>query len=144
MTIKMKFKFFIFLFIVISLLQGQSSLYQISFAGSDSLRQALNPVLYPDSVVHVKQISGFRDLFPSAPKAYMKHGLLVGSIASNWLSFYLKRQADIYYDKYKRSNNLSKLNYYYDKTSRYDAYATTMIVVSGVTLVSYLYFILRE
>ena len=125
-------------------MQGQQSLYPINFAGSDSLRQTLEPVLLPDSVVHVKDISGFRDLFPSAPKSYMKHGLLAGSIASNWLSFYLKRQADIYYNNYKRSNNLSQLNHYYDKASLYDNYATTAIVVSGVALAAYVYILIRE
>ena len=125
-------------------MQGQQSLYPLNFAGSDSLRQTLLPVLLPDSVVHVKEISRFRDLFPSAPKSYLKHGILVGSIASNWLSFYLKRQADMYYDSYKQSNNLSQLNHYYDKARRYDNYATTAIVVSGVALATYVYILIRE
>lgn len=77
-------------------------------------------------------------------KKYLQPGSLVLAVVSNWASFYLKRRADDYYDNYRRTTNLSKINYYYNQASHYDQYALVMLGVSASALATYFYFQLRD
>lgn len=85
-----------------------------------------------------------RESRPSLFKRYLKPGLVVTAISANWLSFYLKRQADDYYDRYQTSSDISRINRYYDKTQQYDTISNVLLGVSTAATVSFLYLLLTD
>jgi hypothetical protein len=76
--------------------------------------------------------------------SWEREGLVLGSLISSWVSFYLKREADRYYDKYQRTTNPERLRSYADKTREYDRYSEIAIGVSITTLATYMYFLIWE
>jgi hypothetical protein len=74
----------------------------------------------------------------------LKTGLIISVIAANWLSFYLKREADDYFRDYKSASNLSKINNFYDKSKQFDRYSNIMLGISTVALSSYIYLTLTD
>ncbi len=74
----------------------------------------------------------------------LKTGLIISAFAANWLSFYLKRQADDYYHKYKSSSNGSKINDYFDKSNKLDTYSSIALGISAAALSSYIYLTLTD
>jgi len=82
------------------------------------------------------------------PQSYqypkLKTGLLITSVAANWLAFYLKRQADNNYRKYGRASSISELNKYYDLAGDFDTASTAMLSVSAAALAGYIYIALSE
>jgi len=74
----------------------------------------------------------------------LKTGLIFSAIAANWFSFYLKRQADDYYKKYRSASDLSKINNSYDKSKQFDTYSSILLGVSAAALSSYIYLTLTE
>lgn len=70
---------------------------------------------------------------------YKRPVLIISSIAANWLSFHLKRKADIFYNQYQQSSSLTRMDHYYEKAARYDRYSTIMLGVSLSTLTIYIY-----
>ncbi len=74
----------------------------------------------------------------------LKTSLILSALAANWLSFYLKRQADDYYKDYRRASSLAKLNNYYTKTRDFDVYSNIMLGISAAALSSYIYLTLTE
>ncbi|MCB0283126.1 MAG: hypothetical protein KDF60_11150 [Calditrichaeota bacterium] len=74
----------------------------------------------------------------------VKTTLIVSAIAANWFSFYLKRRADNYYDKYQSASDLSRINNYYNKTEQYDNFSEIMLGISTVALGTYIYLLLSE
>jgi len=91
-----------------------------------------------------------RIIIPTQPprksgfRKYSKPILAATSITSNWLSFYLKRKADDYYDKYKASSNSSKISKYYDRTEQCDLYASVMLGVSTAATAAFFYYLIKE
>jgi hypothetical protein len=81
---------------------------------------------------------------PSPFRKYLKPGLAVTAVASNWLSFYLKRKADDYYDKYHSSSDLNRMNRYYDRTEQFDLYSAVMLGVSTAATVTFFYLLLSD
>lgn len=77
-------------------------------------------------------------------KTHYKAGLAATAVVSNWLSFYMKRRADDYYRKYQCSSSLDRINYYYDRTERYDRYASILLGVSTAATTTYLYILIRK
>ncbi len=100
--------------------------------------------ILPDSLVHADTYSFFGGLLPKTKRDYTRSGLMVTAVLSNWVSFYLKRQADTYYGKYRHSVSLKDINYYYDKTSAFDRYSNALLIVSGVALSAYLYLLFSD
>jgi hypothetical protein len=82
------------------------------------------------------------------PQSYqypkLKTGLLITSVAANWLAFYLKRQADNNYRKYGRASSISELNKYYDLAGDFDTASTVMLSISATALAGYIYIALTE
>lgn len=81
---------------------------------------------------------------PWTVKRYFKPALLIGAVASNWASFYMKRRADDYYGKYQRAASLDQINHYYDKAGEFDVYATVLLGVSVAAIGIYFYTILSD
>lgn len=86
--------------------------------------------------------NGYQPSIRKHPK--LKTGLILSAIAANWLSFYLKRQADDYYKDYRSASNLSKINNFYDKSRKFDTYSNIMLGVSAAALSSYIYLSLKD
>jgi hypothetical protein len=74
----------------------------------------------------------------------LKTGLLIGAIAANWVSFYLKRQADDNYSKYTHASNMDAINRYYDRAADFDKASTLMLSLSAAVLTGYIYLSLSE
>jgi hypothetical protein len=97
--------------------------------------RAINkPIVYSDN----KYVPAYEN------SSTLKNTLILTAIATNWLSFYLKRQADDYYDKYRAGSNLKKINNYYDKTQQFDTFSGVMLGVSAAALSTYIYLTLSE
>ncbi len=109
-----------------------------------SFFQISRPQTLPDSLIHTNTHSFFGGLLPKTKRDYTRRGLVVTAILSNWASFYLKRQADNYYGKYQRAASLKNIHHYYDKTAEFDRYSNAMLIVSGVALSAYLYFLFSD
>ena len=82
--------------------------------------------------------------FISENRTKIKSVLILSAVAANWMSFYLKRQADNYYDRYKGASSLKKLNNYYDKTQQFDTLSGVMLGVSAAALSGFIYLTLTE
>ncbi|WP_456408544.1 hypothetical protein [Caldithrix abyssi] len=76
-------------------------------------------------------------------KKYLQPGLAALALTCNWGSFYLKRVADDYYDQYRYTSDLQKMNHYYDRTRQFDRLSNALLTVSVVALSVYLYLILQ-
>lgn len=74
----------------------------------------------------------------------LKRGLLVGAIAANWLSFYLKRRADSYYSRYQSVNNLSQIRNNYHRSQQFDNLSSAFLGLSVAALGTYIYLIVNE
>ena len=98
------------------------------------------------TIRHVPEIK--TDIYPKSKTSFFKRvvqpSLIVTAIAANWASFLSKRKADEFYLKYQQTSELSKMNYYYDKTTEYDRYASVLLGVSAATLSTYLFLLLIE
>ena len=93
----------------------------------------------------IKEIPAITTYRTSSPlKKYIQPGTLVLAVVSNWTSFYLKRRADDYYDNYRQTTNLSKINHYYNQAANYDQYAVVMLGVSATALATYFYFLFTD
>ena len=75
---------------------------------------------------------------------WSREGLVITSLASSWLSFFLKREADKNYDKYLRASDPDLMVTYYDRTQKLDTFAEIAVGISAVTLGTYFYFLLTE
>ncbi len=76
-------------------------------------------------------------------KKYLKPGLAGFALLTNWSSFYFKRLADDYYQRYHHTSDISRLNTYYNKTQQYDQISNILLTVSVVSLSVYLYLLLH-
>jgi hypothetical protein len=92
---------------------------------------------FPERIVYKSSLKsgGFR---------WSREGLIVASLATSWLSFYFKREADRNYDKYLRASDPGKMETYYDRTSNLDAYAEISVGISVLSLGTYFYFLLTD
>jgi hypothetical protein len=136
---------------------------QISYSWPTVLVEGTLEVQDADTLIYrlsVEKSSGGDSLFSQLPKitdyskgvyipAIQKHSevktsLILSALAANWLSFYLKRQADDYYKDYRRASSLAKLNNYYTKTRDFDVYSNIMLGISAAALSSYVYLTLTE
>jgi len=77
-------------------------------------------------------------------RKYSKPVLAATAISTNWLSFYLKRKADGYYDKYEGSSNSSKIKHFYDRTEQYDLYSSLMLGVSTAATAAFFYYLISD
>jgi len=75
---------------------------------------------------------------------WLHEGLIITSLASSWLSFLFKREADANYEKYLRSARPSDMQKYYDRTIRFDHYAEISVGISLVSLGGYFYLLLTD
>lgn len=75
---------------------------------------------------------------------YLKPALLTTAIAANWASFYIKRKADDYYDIYRKTSNLDRMEKYYNRAADYDVYANIMLGVSAAALTAYFYYLMMD
>ncbi|MBN2425329.1 MAG: hypothetical protein JXR46_10180 [Calditrichaceae bacterium] len=74
----------------------------------------------------------------------VKPALIASAVTANWASFYMRRQADDFYDEYKKTSDISRLNYYYDKADTYDTYATAALIVSVAATSALLYILIFD
>jgi len=74
----------------------------------------------------------------------LKTGLLITSIAANWLAFYLKREADNNYNKYGQASSNSDINKFYDRASNFDNASSVALTISAMALTGYIYIALTE
>lgn len=116
----------------------------LSLSATPSSFQISKAQPLPDSLIHFNSPSFFGGLFPKTKQEYTRRGLLTTAILTNWVSFYLKRRADDYYGKYRRASNIRKLTSYYNQTAEFDRFSNAMLLVSGVALTAYLYFIFSD
>ena len=77
-------------------------------------------------------------------KKFIKPGLIISSIALNWTSFYLKRQADNYYSDYQRTSNIKRMNNYYKKAELYDDLSNIALGAAVSSLSVFFYYMLTE
>lgn len=75
---------------------------------------------------------------------YIKPVLLTTAIAANWASFYIKRKADDYYDIYRETSNLDRMEKYYSRAADYDVYANILLGVSAAALTAYFYYLMTD
>jgi hypothetical protein len=75
---------------------------------------------------------------------YIKPALLATAVATNWASFYIKRKADDYYDIYRETSNLERMEKYYNRAGDYDVYANIMLGVSAAALTMYFYYLMTD
>ncbi len=85
-----------------------------------------------------------RQKSPSVYRTYLKPGLAALAIATNWASFYLKRKADDYYQRYHATSNLSKINEYYKQTQKFDRYSEIMLGISITGFTAYFALLLHD
>ncbi len=74
----------------------------------------------------------------------VKTGLIITAVAGNWLSFYLKRQADDAYDRYRSASDLGRINDAYDKTLLYDDLSAATLGIATAALSAYIYLELTD
>ena len=77
-------------------------------------------------------------------KSYLKDGILMGAVAANWLSFYIKRVADSYYKDYKKASSLSGLKKNKNKYQDFDLYSQITLGLSSALLTGYIYLTITE
>ncbi|MEJ2544764.1 MAG: PQQ-binding-like beta-propeller repeat protein [Calditrichaceae bacterium] len=80
----------------------------------------------------------------SKRQKYIKPALLATAVATNWASFYIKRKADDYYDIYRESSDLDRMEKYYNRAGDFDAYANIMLGVSAAALTIYFYYLMTD
>lgn len=73
-----------------------------------------------------------------------KNGMILGAVASNWLSFYLKRLADSHYKKYRNASSTHNINKYKNNFKDYDLYSQITLGISSALLSGYIYISLTE
>lgn len=76
--------------------------------------------------------------------SYLKDGLILGAIATNWLSFYLKRIADSHYGKYKKAGSSADIRKHKNNFRDFDLYSQIGLGVSSALLTGYIYFTLFD
>ena len=129
-----------------------SQLHQFDIQAAETLRIDLKLQKYKLSQIHdlhktnipVNIQNQFSSKKPSVFKRCLKPGLIVTAIAANWTSFYLKRRADDFYDKYNATSSVSRMNHYYDKSVEFDVYSSIMLGVSATALSTYIYLLLTD
>ncbi len=77
-------------------------------------------------------------------KSYLKDGILMGAVAANWLSFYMKRLSDSYYSDYKNASSASGIKKYKNKFKDFDLYSQITLGLSSALLTGYIYLTLTE
>ncbi len=77
-------------------------------------------------------------------KHWLKPGLAVATVLSNWASFYLKRRADDYYRLYRHTSDLNKIQSYYAQTKNFDTFSNVMLSVSITSLGGFLYLLITS
>jgi hypothetical protein len=80
----------------------------------------------------------------SKRQKYIKPAFLATAVATNWASFYIKRKADDYYDIYRESSDLDRMEKYYNRAGDFDAYANIMLGVSAAALTIYFYYLMTD
>ena len=80
----------------------------------------------------------------SSPRQLLKPGLIFSTIAFNWTSFYLNRQADDFYKNYQRTSDISRMNHYYKKAALYDDLAAAVLGLAATSLSAFLYVLWTE
>jgi hypothetical protein len=81
---------------------------------------------------------------PVAYRQYVKNGLILSAVGTNWLSFYLKRVADDYYDRYGQNSSLPAINRDKQKMKQFDTYSQVTLGISAALLAAYIYISLTE
>jgi hypothetical protein len=108
------------------------------FPGNESYNISLNPIS-PIANQEVFKAGVEKDQF-----RWSREGLVITTLATSWLAFFLKREADKNYDKYLRAADPNRLSTYYDRTRVFDRYAEIAVGVSIVSLGTYFYLLLTE
>jgi len=124
---------------VITISAGDTAIVQLSADKSTT------SALIPDNKLPKTTSYQGRDYHPesnSYPK--LKTGLLLTSVAANWLAFYFKRQADDNYSKYGHAASISGIRKYYERAGNFDDASTIMLSISAAALSGYIYIALSE
>jgi hypothetical protein len=115
----------------------QSAIFGLE-SGKDKYILSLAPLKPPLTV------TAFQSNNRPANLQWLHEGLIITSLASSWLSFLLKRNADTNYEKYMHSAVPEDIKKYYDRTVRFDHYAEISFTVSLISLAGYFYMLLSE
>lgn len=75
---------------------------------------------------------------------YLKNSLLFSAIVTNWLSFYLKREADGYYKQYGQAQSGNDIRKFKKKFNDYDDYSQIVLGISSAILSGYIYLSLTD
>ena len=126
--------------------------YPITVYEGDTLKVNISDLTYQllkQQKFTTRQVPEIKtDIYPKSKTSFLKRivhpSLIVTAIAANWASFLTKRKADEFYLKYQQTSQLGRMNYYYDKTTEYDRYASILLGISAATLSTYLFFLLIE
>lgn len=70
--------------------------------------------------------------------------LLVATVSSNWLAFYLKRQADQAYDTYLRSGKINDMNREYELSQTLDGVSNVFLGISTASMLGFFYTIYQD
>ncbi len=73
---------------------------------------------------------------------WQKPALIFTAVVSNWLSFYLKREADDAYQRYRTTSDLSEMQRFYNRTRDLDHLSSMMLGVSVISLSGYFYLLI--
>ena len=83
-------------------------------------------------------------LFGLVSKKHLKSkfSLLALSVASHWASFYFKNLADSNYENYRQSADPAQIDYFWDRTKKFDRYSEISLAVSYVSLAGLMYLVI--
>ena len=122
-------------------LNSANILHFVKKDSADSLTGA-----YPvwQKKVSPQQRSFFKIKKRSNLRPLLKPGLIFGTIAFNWASFYLKRQADDHYRDYQRTSSIRRMNASYKKCALYDDLAAFSLGLAAASLSAFMYILWTE
>jgi len=122
----------------VNIIQGEATSYQLNIQNSRS--NQTSALFMPITTPVKEQSINFID----ADNNNYKTTFLLSAIAANWLSFYLKRKADDYYDSYQSAASLGNINDNYNKSKQFDTYSGVALGISTAALSWYIYVMLTE
>lgn len=103
-----------------------------------------------DYMVQLRHLDNYKqiDVLKSGPESnhfrWYREGLIVTSVVSSWASFFYKRRADEYYDRYLHTADPFQMVTSYRRTQDFDRYADIALGISLVSLGIYLFILIID
>lgn len=128
--------------------ENRGKQFRLEKAGYKPYRFSLNsrePVLaYLEKDKKYAVSNHTEELFGLISKKHLKSkfSLLALSVASHWASFYFKNLADSNYENYRQSADPVRIEYYWDRTKKFDRYSEISLAVSYASLAGLIYLVI--